>query len=235
MDQKKLLIAIPAYNEQHNIMKVIREIRESLPDAGIVVVNDCSRDATSDVARKAADVSVIDLPCNLGIGGAVQTGFKFACERGYEAMVQIDGDGQHIPREVDKLLDAMAQTGCDMVIGSRFLGVQSFRTTRMRRFGIRLFYHLFRILIRERVTDSTSGFRLYNRKCIELLSKHYPEDYPEPDAIILLKKNGLRISEVGVEMREREHGTSSISILKGPYYMSKVMVSIFFTYIRTRW
>lgn len=234
-NEKKLLIVVPAYNEQNNILKVIRDIREHVPEADILVVNDCSKDATSATAKKAEGVKVVDLPHNLGIGGAVQTGFKYAYNMGYGYMVQVDGDGQHMPKEVGKLHDAMMRTGSDMVIGSRFLDIKSFRTTWSRRMGIKVFYYLFRMLIRMKVTDSTSGFRMYNRKCIELLSRHYPDDYPEPDAIILLQKHGLRICEVGVEMRQREHGVSSISALKSPYYMAKVILSIFFSYIRTRW
>ncbi|TVY10083.1 glycosyltransferase family 2 protein [Paenibacillus cremeus] len=235
MDQDKVLIVIPAYNEQNNILKVIGDIRAANPEFDILVINDCSTDATSITARRAEGVKVVDLPYNLGIGGAVQTGFKYAFSQGYCYMVQIDGDGQHLPKEVDKLVDAMARSGCDMVIGSRFLDVQSFRTTWSRRLGIKVFYFLFRMLIQTKVTDSTSGFRIYNRRSIELLCRHYPDDYPEPDAIILLKKHGLRISEVGVEMRHREHGTSSITPIKSPYYMAKVILSIFFSYTRTRW
>ncbi|MFK7693366.1 glycosyltransferase family 2 protein [Paenibacillus sp. HJGM_3] len=235
MEKGKLLIVVPAFNEQHNILKVIRDIREHIPDGDILVVNDCSLDSTSIVARKAEGVKVVDLPHNLGIGGAVQTGFMYAYDKGYTYMVQIDGDGQHMAQEVDKLYQTMLRTGSDMVIGSRFLDVKSFRTSWSRRMGIRVFYWLFRLLIRKKVTDGTSGFRLYNWKSIELLSRFYPEDYPEPDAVILLTKHGLRISEVGVEMRAREHGSSSITLIKSPYYMAKVMVSIFFSYVRTRW
>lgn len=235
MEQGKILIVVPAYNEQGNILRVVGDIRDSIPDCDILVINDCSLDSTSTFARRAEGVRVVDLPYNLGIGGAVQTGFKYAQAKGYSYMVQIDGDGQHIPREVDKLLDTMLRTGSDMVIGSRFLDVRSFRTSRSRRFGIKVFDMLFRLLIRTRVTDGTSGFRMYNRNSIELLSRHYSDDYPEPDAIILLKKNGLRISEVGVEMRQREHGASSITPLKSPYYMIKVILSILFSSIRTRW
>jgi glycosyltransferase involved in cell wall biosynthesis len=177
----------------------------------------------------------VDLPYNLGIGGAVQTGFKYALTHGYDYMVQIDGDGQHLPSEVVKLFDTMVSNGCDMVIGSRFLDIQSFRTTWLRRMGIKVFYLIFRMLINAKITDGTSGFRMYNRNGIALMAKYYPDDYPEPDAIILLKKHGLRIAEVGVEMKEREHGVSSISMIKSPYYMTKVIVSIFFSYIRTRW
>ncbi|NOU98193.1 glycosyltransferase [Paenibacillus sp. LMG 31456] len=235
MGQEKILIVIPAFNEQNNIQKVIWDIRESGADYDILVINDCSHDGTSINARKSEGVKVVDLPYNLGIGGAVQTGFKYALANGYDYMVQVDGDGQHMPKEVIKLYEAMVQSGSDMVIGSRFLDIKSFQTTWSRRLGIKVFYYLFRLLIQTKVTDSTSGFRMYNRKSIHLLSKYYPDDYPEPDAIILLKKHGLHISEVGVEMREREHGTSSITPIKSPYYMAKVILSIFFSYTRTRW
>jgi glycosyltransferase involved in cell wall biosynthesis len=235
MEQAKILIVIPAFNEQNNIQKVIWDIRESGPEYDILVINDCSLDGTSANARKAEGVKVVDLPYNLGIGGAVQTGFKYALAHGYDYMVQVDGDGQHMPKEVSKLLQAMVDNGSDMVIGSRFLDIKSFQTTWSRRLGIKIFYYLFRLLIQTKVTDSTSGFRMYNRKSIQLLSKYYPDDYPEPDAIILLNKHGLKISEIGVEMREREHGASSITPIKSPYYMVKVILSIFFSYTRTRW
>jgi glycosyltransferase involved in cell wall biosynthesis len=235
MEQAKILIVVPAYNEQNNILRVIWDIRKTLPSADILVVNDCSLDSTSINARKAEGVKVVDLPYNLGIGGAVQTGFKYALTHGYDYMVQIDGDGQHLPSEVVKLFDTMVLNNCDMVIGSRFLDIQSFRTTWLRRMGIKVFYLIFRMLIHAKITDGTSGFRMYNRNGIALMAKYYPDDYPEPDAIILLKKHGLRIAEVGVEMKEREHGVSSISMIKSPYYMTKVIVSIFFSYIRTRW
>jgi glycosyltransferase involved in cell wall biosynthesis len=233
--QGKVLIVVPAYNEQNNILKVIGDIQENIPEFDILVVNDCSLDGTSATARMAERVRVVDLPYNLGIGGAVQTGFKYAYSNGYEYMVQIDGDGQHMPKEVDKLMSAMALSGSDMVIGSRFLDIKSFRTTWSRRLGIKIFYLLFKLLIQTKITDGTSGFRMYNRKSIEILSKHYSDDYPEPDAIILLKKHGLNISEVGVEMRLREHGVSSITPIKSPYYMAKVILTIFSSYTRTRW
>lgn len=235
MEQEKILIVIPAFNEQNNILKVIRDIRENIPACDILVINDCSLDSTSANARQAEGVKVVDLPYNLGIGGAVQTGFKYAYSHGYHFMVQIDGDGQHMSKEVDKLLNAIAQNDYDMVIGSRFLDIRSFRTTWSRRLGIKVFDLLFRLLIQTKITDGTSGFRIYNKKSILLLCKHYSDDYPEPDAIILLKKHGLRIGEVGVEMRERAHGASSITPIKSPYYMAKVILSIFFSYTRTRW
>lgn len=228
------LAVIPAYNEQANILRVIREIRADLPEADILVINDCSEDSTSAMARTVPGVKVVDLPCNLGIGGAMQTGFKYAMAGGYEYVVQIDGDGQHLPDQVARLMEGMRQSRCDMVIGSRFLDVESFRTTWCRRMGIRLFDLLFRTLVRTRITDSTSGFRLYNRSSLAVLSRYYSSDYPEPDAIVLLKKNGLRVCEVGVEMREREHGCSSITPLKSPYYMAKVILTILFSCARPR-
>lgn len=235
MTTEKILIVIPAFNEQNNILQVIQDVQEGIAHADILVINDCSFDNTSIHARKAEGIKVVDLPCNLGIGGAVQTGFKYAAANGYQYMVQIDGDGQHIPKEVNKLAATMSASGCDMVIGSRFLDVHSFRTSWARRMGIKVFYYLFRLLINTTITDSTSGFRLYNRKSIELLSRYYSNDYPEPDAIIQLKKNGLQICEVGVEMKAREHGQSSITVVKSPYYMAKVILSILFSCSRTRW
>jgi glycosyltransferase involved in cell wall biosynthesis len=151
-------------------------------------------------------------------------------------MVQIDGDGQHIPREVAKLARAMEASGADMVIGSRFLDVRSYRTTWLRRAGIRVFSALFRLLINTKISDGTSGFRLYNARSIALLARYYSSDYPEPDAVILLKKHGLNIREVGVEMRPRAHGAYSITPMKSPYYMAKVILSIVFSATRTtRW
>jgi glycosyltransferase involved in cell wall biosynthesis len=227
-------VVIPAFNEQNSILKVIRDIQAEVSEADILVVNDCSSDRTSEMARAAAGVLVVDLPCNLGIGGAMQTGFKYAMSAGYEYVVQIDGDGQHVPGEVNKLMAAMSHNCSDMVIGSRFLDVESFRTTWCRRMGIKVFYLLFRVLVGTRITDSTSGFRLYNRKSLAVLSRYYSSDYPEPDAIVQLRKHGLKICEVGVEMREREHGQSSITPIKTPYYMAKVILTILFSCVRSR-
>lgn len=229
---KKLLVIVPSFNEEENLPGVIEEIKASLPGSDILVINDCSTDDTSRVARKTGKARVMDLPYNLGIGGAVQTGFKYALRHGYDYAVQVDGDGQHIASEVVKLIEAMETTGCDMVIGSRFLEVESFRTTAVRRFGIGLFCFLYRLLARTRITDGTSGFRAYNKRCIEYLGENYPEDYPEPEAVIMLKKRGFSIAEVGVEMRERKHGKSSITPFKSVYYMIKVVLSIFFSYFR---
>lgn len=232
--ENRILIVVPAYNEENNILSVIRDIQTSIPEMDILVINDGSMDHTSQQARLASGVRVIDLPYNLGIGGAVQTGFKYARDHGYRFMAQIDGDGQHRPSEVRKLLETMNRTGCDMVIGSRFLDIRSFRPTWPRRTGIAIFQFLFKWLIHLRITDGTSGFRLYNRPCIELLAKYYANDYPEPDAIVLLKKHGLKIRETGVEMCPRQTGSSSITTIKSPYYMVKVILSILCSTTRTR-
>lgn len=233
-EHKSTLVVIPAFNEQGNIARVMREVQEHFPTADILVVNDCSTDDTSVMARSFGGAKVIDLPCNLGIGGAMQTGFKYALRNGYEYVVQIDGDGQHIAAETGKLFAAMQKTQADMVIGSRFLDVDSFRSTWCRRLGIKLFYCLFRALVDAKVTDGTSGFRLYNRKALEILAKYYSSDYPEPDSVVLVKKHDLRLTEVGVAMRERVCGKSSITAIKSPYYMVKVIVTILFSCARPR-
>ena len=233
-EHKSTLVVIPAFNEQGNIARVLREVQEYLPAAEILVINDCSTDDTSVLARSFGGAKVIDLPCNLGIGGAMQTGFKYALRNGHEYVVQIDGDGQHLATETGKLFEAMQKTQADMVIGSRFLDVDSFRSTWCRRLGIKLFYCLFRALVDTKVTDGTSGFRLYNRNALSVLARYYSSDYPEPDAVVLVKKHGLRLTEVGVEMRQRIHGKSSISAIKSPYYMAKVIVTILFSCVRPR-
>jgi hypothetical protein len=228
-----LLIIIPAYNEAANIGRVIEDLLGSQVGLDILVINDGSIDATSQTARGFDGVAVIDLSKNLGIGGAVQTGFKYAARQGYNRALQFDGDGQHLVAEIPKMIAALEQSQCDMVVGSRFLGTNAgFRSTFVRRLGIRVFDVLNSLLIRQRVTDNTSGFRLYERRTIEFLALHYPVDYPEPEAVILLGKNGFRMSEVAVEMRERQGGGSSIAGIRGAYYMIKVVLAILMTSLR---
>ncbi len=228
-----ILIIIPAYNEAQAIGGVIQSLRNIGKALDILVVNDGSVDATSQIARATQHVMVIDLPKNLGIGGAVQTGFKFAARNDYRIAVQFDGDGQHIAGEIPKLLQCLDQDRADMVIGSRFLKKhEGYRSTFMRRWGIRLFMVLNSILIRQRVTDNTSGFRAYDRQTIEFLALHYPVDYPEPEAVILLGRNHFRIAEVATDMQERQGGWSSISGIKGVYYMIKVILAVIMTSLR---
>jgi glycosyltransferase involved in cell wall biosynthesis len=228
----KKIILIPAYNEEDNIGRVLPAAKERCPDFDILVINDGSTDRTSDVARKYGFAKVIDLPVNLGIGGAVQTGFLYSREKGYEVAVQIDGDGQHKPGEVGKILAPLLKGQADVVIGSRFVEKGSFNSLPLRKIGIRLFDLTNRLLLGERISDSTSGFRAYNRKAIELLSQDYPDDYPEPEAIYILKKKGMTIIEVPVEMDSRQGGKSSISFFRSVYYMVKVFLAIFVLILR---
>jgi len=205
-----LLIIVPAYNEAQAIARVIEDLRGIDLEMDILVVNDGSADSTSAQARATGQALVVELPKNLGIGGAVQTGFKYAARRDYRTAIQFDGDGQHLAGEIPKLLSRMKQDGANMVIGSRFLEKHTgFRSTFFRRLGIRLFEGLNSILIRQRITDNTSGFRAYDRQAIEFLALHYTVDYPEPETVILLGRNHFKISEVSTKMQERLGGKSS--------------------------
>ena len=227
------LVIVPAYNEAANISGVIADLRSLQMPLDILVVNDGSLDNTAALARAWGQVLVVDLPKNLGIGGAVQTGFKYASRNGYEVAVQFDGDGQHIASEIPKLLAALRERSANMLIGSRFIQKhEGFRSSLVRRFGIRLFMVLNSLLIRQKITDNTSGFRAYDRETIEFLAKYYPIDYPEPEAVILLGRNGFRIEEEFASMRERQEGGSSIAGVKGVYYMVKVVLAIIMTALR---
>jgi len=220
-----MLIIVPAYNEAGQIVQVINNIRTHVPHADIVVVNDGSKDDTLERARQTG-VAVLNLPYNLGIGGAVQTGYRYALSGGYNMAVQIDGDGQHDPAELYKLMQALSQSGADMAVGSRFLDKQGYQSTRTRLIGIRFLSILVSRLTGRKATDTTSGFRLCGRRAIALFADHYPTDYPEVEAIILLHKHGLRFVECPVSMRPRLCGQSSITALKSVYYMIKVTLAI---------
>jgi len=228
-----ILAIVPAYNEEKNILRVIDDLLSIDLALDILVVNDGSADGTSQTAKATEKVQVMDLPKNLGIGGAVQAGFKFAERNGYRMAIQFDGDGQHIASEVPKLLAVLEAGNANMVIGSRFLKRhKGFRSTFVRRFGIRTFMVLNSFIIGQKITDNTSGFRAYDRKTIEFLASYYPVDYPEPEAVILLGKNGFLIVEEVARMRERLEGGSSISGVKSVYYMIKVILAIFMTALR---
>lgn len=228
-----LLVIVPAYNEEGNIAGVIADLRSLGRPLDILVINDGSHDATSARARATGEAIVVDLPKNLGIGGAVQTGFKYAARNGYQVAIQFDGDGQHLAAEIPKLLAGLAQGTANLVIGSRFLESHAgYRSTFVRRLGIRVFEGLNSLLIGQRITDNTSGFRAYDQRAILLLARHYPVDYPEPEAVILLGRNGFRIAETATVMRERQSGDSSISGLKGIYYMIKVVLAVLMTALR---
>jgi len=229
----KILVIIPAYQEEASIAGVVEKIRTSLPFVDIVVINDGSTDRTSARA-KACGVNVVDLPFNLGIGGAMQTGYRYAERHGYDIAVQIDADGQHDPKDLVKLLEVMEQEGMDMVIGSRFVETSSYRPSLARAAGITVLSCLVSLITGKKVTDTTSGYRAVNRKVIKLFARDYPTDYPEVEVLILLHKHGLTVKEVPVEMNYRETGVSSITPLKSIYYMIKVILSVLIMVSRTR-
>jgi len=217
---------VPAYNEEQNVARVIDELRAFDPGLDVVVVSDGSQDRTAEVAAERG-AHVVSLPFNLGIGGAVQTGFKYAHEHGYELVVRCDGDGQHIPAELPKVLEPVLAGEADIAVGSRFAGGDGYRSSATRRVGIRLLALIVSAIAKQRVTDTTSGFQALNRKALDLFAADYPHDYPEVEGMVMLIKHRLRLREVPVSMREREHGRSSITALRSIYYMAKVLVALF--------
>jgi glycosyltransferase involved in cell wall biosynthesis len=222
----KRLAVVPALNEEAAVGRVIDEIRLFDPGFDIVVVDDGSTDRTAGVADDR-DAHVLRLPFNLGIGGAVQTGYRFAFEHGYDIAVQVDGDGQHDPSQLPAVLAPVLAGEADVCVGSRFAGGSGYQSSFMRRVGIRLFASVVSAVVRQKVTDTTSGFRAVNRKGIALFAADYPHDYPEVEATVMSVKHKLRLREVPVEMRERAGGESSITALRSIYYMTKVLLAIF--------
>ena len=230
------LAIVPAYNEAGSISAVVREILDEAPDFDVVVVDDGSTDATAERAR-AAGAAVIRHPFNLGIGGAVQTGYAYAVEHGYAIAVQVDGDGQHDPRDIARLLAHLrANPQLDMVAGSRFLDPtgSGYRSSATRRIGIRLFAWVMSRVVRRPVTDPTSGFRMTRRRGIDLFARDYPHDYPEVEAILLTHAHRLESAEVPVVMRPRTSGTSSINSTQSAYYMVKVLLAVLVGLFRAR-
>jgi glycosyltransferase involved in cell wall biosynthesis len=221
----KLLAIVPAYNEEDAIGGVVRGIRGAWPDADVLVVDDGSGDATSERAA-AAGARVLRLPFNLGIGGAVQAGYRVAWDEDYDVAVQIDGDGQHPPDELPRLMAAMDEGRSNVVIGSRFAWASDYRASRSRRGGILILSWLVSRMVGHRLTDTTSGFRAAVRRAIELVAAHYPHDYPEVEAIVMAARAGLRVDELPVRMLERASGRSSITPLRSGYYMLKVILAI---------
>ena len=231
----KILIIIPAYNEAKGITALLESLHHQNPAWDVVVINDGSKDHTGEAAEATGLAFVVNLPCNLGIGGAVQTGFKFAKRYGYDLAVQCDGDGQHPAQEIPKLLAPIWAQEADVVIGSRFCEAHDgWKSTWGRRVGIKVFEVVNTFLIQQRITDNTSGFRAYNQKAIHFLAEHYPQDYPEPEAVVVLGRHGFRMREVSVAMQARQHGSSSISEFRSLYYMMKVLLAIFINMIRPR-
>lgn len=223
----KTLIIIPAYNESENIKRVITNLTENYPKYDYVIINDCSTDNTEAICKENG-FNYISLPANLGIGGGVQTGYKYALRKGYDIAVQMDGDGQHDPAYLDELTAILEKGEADIAIGSRFITKEGFQSSGMRRFGIKFLSLLIKVCSGADIKDVTSGYRAVNRKFIEIYSKDYADDYPEPEAIVAARMYGGTLAEVPVIMNERMGGVSSINPIKSVYYMIKVSLSILF-------
>jgi glycosyltransferase involved in cell wall biosynthesis len=230
------LAIVPAYNESASIARVVSELREHAPGFDVVVVDDGSTDDTSDRARSAG-AEVLRHPYNLGIGGAVQSGYMYASERGYDIAVQVDGDGQHDPRCLGFMLEHLeSHPELDMVTGSRFLADDGdgFRSSAPRRLGIRIFSGVLSRIVGQQVTDPTSGLRMAGRRGIELFARDYPHDYPEVEAVLMVHAHRLVADEVPVEMRPRRSGRSSINSTQSAYYMLKVLLAVFVGVLRAK-
>lgn len=229
----KILVIVPAFNEEQTIREVILNIRSYLGRADILIVNDGSTDATGAIAREE-NALLLEHPYNMGIGATMQTGFLYAVQNGYDIAVQIDGDGQHNPAFLPSLVQPILDGGSNLVIGSRYLQRKGFQSTFLRKLGIRFFTFLIRVFIGQKVTDPTSGFRAMDRKAFGLFSRDYPPDYPEVEALISAHKNGLVFKEIPTVMNHRQGGTSSIGILSALYYMVKVTLSVSIGLLRRR-
>jgi len=234
VSELRRIAIVPAYQEEAVIASLVLEIKSFDPSLDIVVVDDGSTDRTAASAA-AAGAAVVRLPYNLGIGGAVQTGFKYALERGYDIAFRLDGDGQHDPAELPKLLEPLAREDADVVVGSRFAGGdREYRPPFARRAGIRWFAGLVSLLTRQQLTDTTSGFQAVNARGIRLFAADYPHDYPEVEAAVMVVRHRLRILEVPVRMRERELGASSITTVRSLYYAIKVTLALLVGIFRRR-
>ena len=221
----KILIIIPAYNEAENIERTIRDIYEHCTNVDCLVVNDCSTDNTEQIIN-VLGVDYMSLPINLGIGGGVQAGYRYAVRHGYDIAVQFDGDGQHMAEYIQVITAPIEDGEANVVIGSRFIDKQGFQSSAMRRFGISFLSRLIQLLCGVRVMDVTSGFRAVDKKMIHYFAENYAQDYPEPEAILASGCYGAVIREVSVQMRERMGGTSSITPVKSIYYMIKVSLAL---------
>lgn len=227
----KRLVIIPAYNECGSILKAVEDIREHAPGFDYVVINDCSTDGTPDVCREYG-LNYVNLSVNLGIGGAVQTGYIYACQQGYDLAVQFDGDGQHDAAYLEQMAQVLVETGSNMVIGSRFIEREGFQSSGLRRVGIRYFSMLIRLLTGVRVTDPTSGMRMVDREVMRIYAASYPKDYPEPESVMAILRMKKKVTEIPVVMRQREEGTSSIGGVRSVYYMIKVTLAVLMERLR---
>ena len=227
----KKLVIIPAFNESGSILRAVQDIKEHAPGFDYVVINDCSTDDTLKVCQENG-LNHVNLSVNLGIGGAVQTGYLYGCQNHYDLAVQFDGDGQHDAAYLEQMAEELVRTGSDMVIGSRFIEKEGFQSSGLRRVGIRYFSALIRLVTGERVTDPTSGMRMVNRDVMKIYAENYPKDYPEPESVVAILRKKKKVTELPVIMREREEGTSSIAGPKSAYYMIKVTLAIFMEILR---
>lgn len=234
LDECKLsevAVIIPAFNEEEAIGDLIDELRQSIPEVDIVVINDGSKDNTAAIVR-IKNVCVLDLPCNLGVGPAVQTGYRYTLEKGYRYVIRIDGDGQHPPKEIPALLEAILKYDVDLVIGSRYIEKRNYGNTTLRSIGIKLLAFLLSTICRSKVTDPTSGFWAINRNLLYYFANDYPAEYPEPEAIALLRRHGYSYIEIPVQFRPRTHGKSTIHGFGATYYMLKVFLALVIDRIR---
>ncbi len=227
----KKLVIIPAYNEKDSILSTIQDITEHAEGFDYVIINDCSTDNTMDICLYNG-LNVINLPVNLGIGGAVQTGYLYAYQNDYDIAVQVDADGQHDASYLNILEKYLVENDVDMVIGSRFIDNEGFQSTGIRRVGIRYFTGLIHLLFGQRITDPTSGFRMCNKRTIAMFANEYPRDYPEPESTARLLRHKRKVAEVPVKMRARSGGVSSISKSRSVYYMLKVSLAVLMERLR---
>jgi len=229
----RALVIVPAFNEAGSIAQVVREVREHAPMCDVVVIDDGSIDDTA--LNVPADAVLLRLPFNLGIGNAMQTGYRYAARHDYDFAVQVDADGQHPAEVVPRLLEHLEQTGDDMVIGSRFLEAGGYAQSFARMTGIRMLNTLIRLLTGSPITDCTSGFRASGRAVIEAFAHWYPDDYPEPEVVLLLRRAGFRVSEVPTHMRQRQTGQTSIPLSRGLFYVAKVVFALILDTMRQPW
>lgn len=227
----RIAVIIPAYNEEKSIGTLIDELKKTVPYLDVIVINDGSKDETTTVVR-SKNVVLLDLPCNLGVGSAVQAGFKYTFEKGYNFVVRIDGDGQHPPEEIPKLIAAISKHNVDLVIGSRYIAKRSYENTKLRSIGIKSLSFFLSLICRSRVTDPTSGFWIINRKLLYYFANDFPSEYPEPEAIALLHRHGYNCHEVPVRFRLRTSGKSTIHGFGAIYYMIKVSLALVVDRIR---
>jgi len=221
-----LLVIVPAFNEEGAIAGVVRSLRECVPGVPVLVIDDCSWDGTIQAAR-AAGAEILPLPHHLGLGGCVQAGYKLAYELGFEYVIRVDGDGQHDPRDVPRILEKLKSSGCEMVIGSRFVGENGSRAGRVRGLGIRFFRLVLRPILGQPVRDPTSGFVGVNRRALDVFSRSFPLEYPEIEALVVLQRKRFRFEEVPCKMRPRTSGRSSITAMKSLYYIVHVLLGVF--------